>query len=176
MRAIPSVFPTGRISKNSEVWRLRETSEATPQLRAARRGCLVCPAKGTIALSLSCFTIQAAKSFLPDHAFSTFSVEKLNLLAESPIGGRPEFTKRDAAYSATTMGLLRSAVANFLFNYKMAQQFPQELSPCGIAHSALEFAESRRDGAPSDRPPNRRSPDGRRQPNCDAFRCETTEY
>jgi hypothetical protein len=92
-----------------------------------------------VALPLSCFTIQAAKSFLPDHAFSTFSVEQLNHLSEIPIGAVEGLTRRDPAYQATSLGLLRSAVANFLFNYKMSQQFPQELSSYGLVHSAQEL-------------------------------------
>ncbi len=93
-----------------------------------------------VALPLNCFLIQAAKSFLPTHSFSTFSVDQLRNFAEVnlvPVG--EEFAPTEAGFSATNIGLLRSAVASFLFSYKMAQEFPNEISSYNLAHSAQEL-------------------------------------
>lgn len=93
-----------------------------------------------VALPLSCFTIQAAKSFLPDNSFSTFSVQELNELAETNIPERARnFVPRQQNFSSTNIGLLRAAVANFLFNYKISQQFPREFGFYSLPHSAQEL-------------------------------------
>jgi hypothetical protein len=90
---------------------------------------------------LSCFTIQAAQSFSSPAEFSTFSLQDLNNLAETrladlpvPEGGLP-----GSPYSAPRVGLLRAAVADFLFNYKMSQEFPKEFVPYDLQHSAQEL-------------------------------------
>jgi hypothetical protein len=102
---------------------------------AAQRACGL-----PVTLPLSCFTIQAAKSFLPDNSFSTFSLQQLNSLAEDNLANMvasmaPEANK----YSATSVGLLRSSVADFLFNYKIAEEYPNELGPYSLPHSAQEL-------------------------------------
>ena len=122
-----------------------------------------------VALPLSCFTIQAAQSFVPFHGFSTFTARQLNNLAEANIpqsleavtrpaalpeaqlsdkarrvfnerslAGR-EMTDHESLFSTSPLGLLRSATTNFLFHYKMAQQFPKEFSPYLLTHSAQEL-------------------------------------
>ena len=89
---------------------------------------------------MSCFTLQAARSFLPEHAFSTFSLEKLNELAETPIAETMAPLQASGVnYQTSPLGLLRSAVADFLFNYKMASEFPGEFGPYDLTHSAQEL-------------------------------------
>jgi hypothetical protein len=41
-----------------------------------------------------------------------------------------------ASPSPSAVGLLRSAIANFLFHYKMSQQFPHEFTPYDLSQSA----------------------------------------
>ena len=93
-----------------------------------------------VTLPLSCFTLQAAKSFLPDNSFTTFPLQRLNSLAEENLadleGSMPQ---QQHTYSATSLGLLRSSVADFLFNYKVAIQYPQELGTYALPHSAHEL-------------------------------------
>jgi hypothetical protein len=102
---------------------------------AAQRACGL-----PVTLPLSCFTIQAAKSFLPDNSFSTFSPQQLNSLAEENLAGMVAVLPGEAdKYSATSVGLLRSSVADFLFNYKIAQEFPNELGTYSLPHSAQEL-------------------------------------
>ncbi len=98
---------------------------------AAQRACGL-PAT----LPLSCFTLQAAASFLPESSFSTFSLVQLNELAEKDMAS---FVPPVIPYSASNVGLLRSAVADFLFNYKMSQQFPGEFGTYALPHSAQEL-------------------------------------
>ena len=91
---------------------------------------------------MSCFTIQAAQSFSSQDSFSTFPLEELNELAEQPIANAPfvEAAEKDSAkYGTTRIGLLRAAIADFLFNYKMAQEFPQDFVPYDLQHSAQEL-------------------------------------
>jgi hypothetical protein len=91
---------------------------------------------------MSCFTIQAAQSFSSQDSFSTFPLEELNELAEQPIANSALITKADqvSGESGTTrIGLLRAAVADFLFNYKMSQEFPQDFVPYDLQHSAQEL-------------------------------------
>jgi hypothetical protein len=54
-----------------------------------------------------------------------FKEEAEQLLAPDPASG--------TAYGA---GLLRAAIADFLFNYKMSQQYPHEFIPYDLSHSA----------------------------------------
>ena len=42
-------------------------------------------------------------------------------------------------YSTTGLGLLRGAVADFLFNYKVAVQYPNDLGNYTLPHSAQEL-------------------------------------
>jgi hypothetical protein len=102
---------------------------------AAQRACGL-----AITLPLSCFTIQTAKSFLPDPSFSTFRLQQLNSLAEQDLAELVNGLPREAnKYSATSVGLLRSAVADFLFNYKVAAEYPSELGTYSLPHSAQEL-------------------------------------
>jgi len=90
------------------------------------------------ALPLSCFTLQAASSFLPEYSYSTFSLSRLNDLAEERIADL-DLPSQQREYSSTNIGVLRSAVADFLFNYRIAQQYPAEFSPYSLSHSAQEL-------------------------------------
>jgi len=93
-----------------------------------------------VALPLGCFTVQAAKSFVPYNGFSTFTFRRLNGLAEEPIAKAEEhLPNNESSFSTTPLGLLRAATVSFLFNYKMAQQFPREFSPYSLSHSAQEL-------------------------------------
>jgi hypothetical protein len=93
-----------------------------------------------VTLPLSCFTLQAAKSFLPDNSFSTFPLQRLNSLAEQNIADLEEsLPAQQQNYSTTSLGLLRSAVADFLFNYKVAIQYPRDLGTYALPHSAQEL-------------------------------------
>jgi hypothetical protein len=90
---------------------------------------------------LSCFTIQAAQSFSAPAEFSTFSLQDLNSLAEARLTDIPvpKGALPGSAYSAPRIGLLRAAVADFLFNYKMSQEFPKDFVPYDLQHSAQEL-------------------------------------
>jgi hypothetical protein len=90
---------------------------------------------------LSCFTIQATQSFSLTNIYSTFTLEQLNELAEEPLATLPIVARADSSqnYGTTRVGLLRAAVADFLFNYKMSQEFPQEFTPYNLQHSAQEL-------------------------------------
>lgn len=93
-----------------------------------------------VTLPLSCFTLQAAKTFLPDNSFSTFSLQKLNSLAEENLADFTELLPPHRQnYSTTGLGLLRGAVADFLFNYKVAVQYPNDLGTYTLPHSAQEL-------------------------------------
>ncbi|MBV9762695.1 MAG: hypothetical protein JO340_19195 [Acidobacteriaceae bacterium] len=93
------------------------------------------------AVPLSCFTLQAAKSFMPYPGFSTFSLNRLNELAEKPIADlEPRISPSGTpAFSTTPLGLLRAATVDFLYNYKMAQEFPGRFIPYYLTHSAQEL-------------------------------------
>jgi hypothetical protein len=102
---------------------------------AAQRSCGL-----TVSLPLSCFTLQAAATFLPDNSFSTFPLQRLNLLAEENLGDLIDsLAPQKPNYSTTGLGLLRSAVADFLFNYKIAIQYPQDMGTYALPHSAQEL-------------------------------------
>jgi uncharacterized repeat protein (TIGR01451 family) len=91
---------------------------------------------------LSCFTIQAAQSFASTDSVSTFPPEQLNELAEQPLAYSEMVRTSDDELpkaGTTRIGLLRAAVADFLFNYKMAQEFPQDFVPYDLQHSAQEL-------------------------------------
>jgi len=93
-----------------------------------------------LTLPLSCFTLQAARTFLPDNSFSTFPLQRLNSLAEENLADLLEsLPPHRQNYSATGLGLLRSAVADFLFNYKVAIQYPHDLGTYSLPHSAQEL-------------------------------------
>ncbi|MGO4885818.1 MAG: hypothetical protein ACLP59_34105 [Bryobacteraceae bacterium] len=102
---------------------------------AAERACGL-----PVTLPLSCFTLQAAKTFLPDNSFSTFPLQQLNSLAEDNLADLIEsLPPQRQNYSTTGLGLLRSAVADFLFHYKIAIQFPNDLNYYSLPHSAQEL-------------------------------------
>lgn len=90
---------------------------------------------------LSCFTIQAAQSFSAPADFSTFTLKDLNELAETKLADMPipEGSLPGTPYGATRIGLLRAAIADFLFNYKMSQEFPKDFVPYDLQHSAQEL-------------------------------------
>lgn len=67
------------------------------------------------ALQLRCFRKQAERSFGPDS------------------------TTKNSEYSTTRAGLLRAAVADFLFNYKWATQYPHDFIPYDLTQSAQEL-------------------------------------
>jgi hypothetical protein len=93
-----------------------------------------------LTLPLSCFTLQAATTFLPDNSFSTFPLQRLNSLAEENLADlQDSLPPQRQNYSATGLGLLRSAVADFLFNYKIAIQYPHSLGTYSLPHSAQEL-------------------------------------
>jgi hypothetical protein len=101
----------------------------------AQRRCQLAPA-----LPLTCFLSQAAKSFVPYHGFSTFSFDELSGLGNVPIGELgSKLTPVEPNFSTTPLGLLRAGVANFLFNYKMAMEFPKDFSPYSLSQSAQEL-------------------------------------
>ena len=89
---------------------------------------------------MSCFTLQAAKTFFPQNAFSTFALRKLNGLAETPLA--ETFAESDSVRDkdqATPIGLLRSSVADFLYHYKMSAQFPERFGSYELTHSAQQL-------------------------------------
>lgn len=96
-------------------------------------------------LPLSCFTIEAAQAFSSPTSFSTFTLKDLNEIAEEPIARSWVVTEGDdrpantTHYGTTRIGLLRAAVADFLFNYKMSQEFPRDFTPYDLQHSAQEL-------------------------------------
>jgi hypothetical protein len=65
-------------------------------------------------LPLQCFREQAEQSFGPGNG-------------------------RTSGYAATRVGLLRAAVADFLFNFKWATQYPHEFIPYDLTQSAQEL-------------------------------------
>ncbi|HEV2447380.1 MAG TPA: hypothetical protein VGS58_15725, partial [Candidatus Sulfopaludibacter sp.] len=96
----------------------------------------------TLSLPLTCFTEQAAKSFVPYHGFSTFTTQELMKLSGKRIADLKslwDLPKNEENLSTTPVGLLRAATANFLFNYKMAMEFPREFSPYELSHSAQDL-------------------------------------
>lgn len=98
----------------------------------------------TQTLPLSCLTIEAVQSFSSPAGFSTFTLEQLNELAEVPLANTTIVLGGDdkpssLAYGTSNIGLLRAAVADFLFNYKMSQQFPQDFVAYDLQHSAQEL-------------------------------------
>jgi hypothetical protein len=89
---------------------------------------------------MSCFTIQAGQSFSSSTSFSTFTLKELNELAEEPLARNKKLIEDpETRYGTKRVGLLRAAVADFLFNYKMSQEFPQDFVPYDLQHSAQEL-------------------------------------
>ena len=94
---------------------------------------------------LSCFTIQAARSFADDPSFATFNFNQLNVLGESDLsvyiknvlGAIKEEQKQP--YRMGRQGLFRAAIAEFLYNYKMSIQYPLEFDPHRLQQSAQEL-------------------------------------
>jgi hypothetical protein len=102
---------------------------------AAQRACGL-----PVTLPLSCFTLQAATTFLPDSSFSTFPLQRLNSLAEENLADlQDSLPPQRQNYSTTGLGLLRSAVADFFYNYKVAIQYPHDLATYHLPHSAQEL-------------------------------------
>jgi hypothetical protein len=64
----------------------------------------------------------------------------LSSLMNSGAGGQPRVYLRCFARAAETfmphVGLLRSAIVDFLFHYKLSQQYPHEFGPYELSHSA----------------------------------------
>lgn len=77
-------------------------------------------------LKLNCFRHQAMESFLPD---------TVDLIAGAAAERRGNLKPR----ATSRAGLLRAAVADFLFNYKWATQYPHDFIPYDLAHSAQEL-------------------------------------
>ena len=73
-------------------------------------------------LQLNCFRDQAKESFGPEETQQTFR-------------GTPGKTE----YATTRVGLLRAAIADFLFNYKWAAQYPHDFIPYDLTQSAQEL-------------------------------------
>ena len=93
-----------------------------------------------LALPLACFTMQAAKSFVPYHGFTTFPWPQLDIFGEAPIAAlQQQLEASESSYSTTPVGLLRASIADFLFNYKLANQYPESFSPYGLSHTAQEL-------------------------------------
>jgi hypothetical protein len=93
-----------------------------------------------VTLPLSCFTLEAARTFMPDNSFSTFPLQRLNSLAELNLADAVEaLPQQRRKYTSTGLSLLRSAVADFLFNYKIAIQFPNEMNYYSLPHSAQQL-------------------------------------
>jgi hypothetical protein len=88
---------------------------------------------------LSCFTIQSGQSFSSPTAFSTFTLQDLNELAEDRLADTGLAFDEEEEYGTSHIGLLRAAIADFLFNYKMSQEFPQDFVPYDLQHSAQEL-------------------------------------
>jgi hypothetical protein len=64
----------------------------------------------------------------------------LNELAETPIADTvAPLAYHHDQFKATSEGLLRSSVADFLFNYKMAIQYPLQFGTYSLTHSAQEL-------------------------------------
>jgi hypothetical protein len=95
-------------------------------------------------LQLSCFKAQIAESLLSLDEVSTFRADEVGTLEhlessqlEAYASGLEE--ERNKFYSTTRLGLLRSAIADFLFNYKMATQYPHDFVPYDLDQSAQEL-------------------------------------
>jgi hypothetical protein len=73
-------------------------------------------------LRLTCFKEQAQESFGPEEPQQRF---------QSALG--------KADYATTRVGLLRAAIADFLFNYKWATQYPHDFIPYDLTQSAQEL-------------------------------------
>jgi len=90
-------------------------------------------------LPLSCFTLQAAQSFSAGGGdFSTFTLKSLNELAEVRLAD-VAIEAKAVDYRNDRVGLLRAAIADFLFNYKISQEYPKEFTPYNLQHSAQEL-------------------------------------
>jgi hypothetical protein len=72
-------------------------------------------------VQLNCFADQASRSF--DDGTLTL----------------PKVPKSFFPAQATRVGLLRAAIADFLFNYKMAQEYPHDFVPYDLTQSAQEL-------------------------------------
>jgi hypothetical protein len=75
-------------------------------------------------LKLDCFREQVKQSFGPP--------PKENK-------SKDKAAKDDFVYSTTAAGLMRAAVADFLFNYKWATQYPHDFIPYDLTQSAQEL-------------------------------------
>ncbi len=94
----------------------------------------------TVDSAAQLFHAEAATTFLPDNSFSTFPLRQLNSLAEENLADlQDSLPPQRQNYNSTGLGLLRSAVADFLFNYKIAIQYPRNLGTYSLPHSAQEL-------------------------------------
>jgi hypothetical protein len=95
-------------------------------------------------LQLSCFKAQVAESLLSLDEVSTFRADEISVLEHLKSSDLESYAdllerERNTLYSTTRVGLLRAAIADFLFNYKMATQYPHDFVPYDLDQSAQEL-------------------------------------
>jgi hypothetical protein len=83
--------------------------------------------------------MQAAQTFLSTNALSTFGMDELRALQERNVSPLAETYVKRYGNGTSNLHLLRAAVADFLFNYKMSQQYPREFTAYDLQHSAQEL-------------------------------------
>ena len=83
-------------------------------------------------LQLQCFREQAHQSFGP-------AVDGAEHTDEAKHSDKAKQLDEAKRYAATRVGLLRAAVADFLFNYKWATQYPHDFVPYDLTQSAQEL-------------------------------------
>ncbi len=98
-------------------------------------------------VQLSCFEAQAVKSLLSIDDFSTFDSRSMHYLSYLKLDDHPKdilpddnaLTLYDNHFDITRVGMLRGALANFLFNYKMSQEYPHNFDAYELSTSAQEL-------------------------------------
>jgi hypothetical protein len=95
-------------------------------------------------LQLSCFEAQMAETLLSLDDFTTFKGSDLHKLSRLDIqkfleDNQQKWEAHNASFSSPKIGQLRAAIADFLFNYKMAQEYPHDFVPYDLAQSAQEL-------------------------------------
>lgn len=95
-------------------------------------------------LQLSCFKAQVAESLLSLDEVSTFRADEISTLEHLKSSELVPYAdllerERNTLYTTTRLGLLRAAIADFLFNYKMATQYPHDFVPYDLDQSAQEL-------------------------------------
>jgi hypothetical protein len=97
--------------------------------------------------------IDASSNQQPRHTIQDCEVRDRLVLAQQSIEEKPQslqlncfaeqaqssFAEGAGDHQATRVGLLRAAIADFLFNYKMAQQYPHDFIPYDLSQSAQEL-------------------------------------